>query len=219
MWQQQFVFFTWFCILQRNRNVGTGGSVGIFLKHQKKFKRRYDLVNHLESLWIKICLKNSKSVLIGCYYRPQKESKYLTNNFGEVFEEQLTNIVKTNKEIIILGDFNIGYNKTGHRDFKSSLNIFGLKQGITKRTRTTEASSTLIDLIITNRPENIRNKGVFTNSIADHDMITCLRKINKTCYNSKTIKCRNYTNYSPEELKPDAPKLTGHPFLTQPMLI
>ena len=39
-----------------------------YLKHEIKFKRRYDLENHLESLWIEICLKNSKSVLIGCYY-------------------------------------------------------------------------------------------------------------------------------------------------------
>ena len=57
------------------------------------------------------------------------------------------------------------------------LNIFRLKQMITKPTRTTETSSTLIDLIITNRPENITNKDVFANSVADHDMIACSRKI------------------------------------------
>ena len=57
-----------YVFLQRNRNFSTGGSVGIFLKHEIKFKRRYDLESHLESLWIEICLKNSKSVLIGCYY-------------------------------------------------------------------------------------------------------------------------------------------------------
>ena len=102
----------------------------------------------------------------------------MINNFSEVFEEQLTNVVKTNKEIIILGDFNIDYNKTDNRDFKSLLNIFRLKQVITEPTRTTETSSTLIDLIITNRPENITKKGVFPNSIADQDMITCSRKIN-----------------------------------------
>ena len=63
------------------------------------------------------------------------------NNFSEVTEEQLTNVVKTNKEIIILGDFNIDYNKTDNRDFKSLLNIFGLKQVITEPTRKTETSS------------------------------------------------------------------------------
>ena len=69
------------------------------------------------------------------------QSDHLMNNFSEVTEEQLTNVVKTNKEIIILGDFNIDYNKTDNRDFKSLLNIFGLKQVITKPTRTTETSS------------------------------------------------------------------------------
>ena len=82
---------------------------------------------------------------------------------------------------------------------------------ITEPTWTTETSSTLIDLIITNRPENITKKGVFQNSIADHDMITCLRKINNIWYNPKTKKCRNYTNYSPEELKSDAAKIDWSP--------
>ena len=190
----------------KQKYVGTGGGVGIFLKHEVKFKRRYDLENRLESLWIEICLKNSKSVLIGCYYRPPEGSKYLINNFSEVFEEQLTNVVKTNKEIIILGDFNIDYNKTDNRDFKSLFNIFGLKQ-----VSTNQLKSTLIDLIITNRPKNIFNKGVFPNSIADHDMIACSRKINNICYNPKTIKCRNYTNYSPEELKSDVAKIDWSP--------
>ena len=87
----------------------------------------------------------------------------MINNFSEVFEEQLTNVVKTNKEIIIFGNFNIDYNKTDNRDFKSLLNIFGLNQVITEPTRTTKTSSTLIDLIITNHPENITNKGFFQN--------------------------------------------------------
>ena len=202
-----FYFSPGYVFLQRNRNVGTGGGVGIFLKHEIKFKRRYDLENHLESLWIEICLKNSKSVLIGCYYRPPEGSKYLINNFSEVFEEQLTNIVKTNKEIITLGYFNIDYNKIDNRDFKSLLNIFGLKQVITEPSRTTETSSTLTDLIFTNRPENITNKDIFASSIADHDMSACSIKINNIRYNPKTIKCRNYANYSPEELKSDVTKI------------
>ena len=65
--------------------------------------------------------------------------------------------------------------------------------------------------MITNRPENITNKGVFPNLIADCDMIACPRKINNICYNPKTIKCRNYTNYSPEELKSDVAKIDWSP--------
>ena len=91
------------------------------------------------------------------------------------------------------------------------LHIFELKQVITELTRTSKTSSTLIDLIITNRPENITNKGVFPNSIADCDMIACPRKINNICYNPKTTKCRNYTNYSPEEPKSSAAKIDWSP--------
>ena len=149
--------------------------------------------------------------MIGCYYRPPERSKYLINNFSEVFEEQLINVVKTDKETIILGNFNINCNKTCNGDFKSLLNIFELKQVIAELTRTSETSSTLIDLIITNRHENITNKGVFPNSIADCDMIACPRKINNICYNPKTIKCRNYTNYSPEEPKSGVAKIDWSP--------
>lgn len=55
-------------------------------------------------------------------------------NFREVFEEQLVKIdvVKTNKEISILGDFNIDCNKTDNRDFTSLLNVVGIKQMITQ---------------------------------------------------------------------------------------
>ena len=38
-------------------------------------------------------------------------------------------------------------------------------------------------------------------------MIACSRKINKIRYNPKTIKYRNYTHYSPEELKSDVVKI------------
>ena len=39
---------------------------------------------------------------------------------------------------------------------------------ITKPTQITEISSTLVDLIIMNQPEDITNKDVVANPIADH---------------------------------------------------
>ena len=103
-----------YVILKRNRNVGTVEGFGIFLKHIIKFKRRYNLENHLESLWIEICLISINWLLLST-------SRWITN-----------------KEIIILDDFNIDYNKTDNRDFKSLLNIVAIKQVITKPTQTTE---------------------------------------------------------------------------------
>ena len=42
-------------------------------------------------------------------------------------------------------------------------------------------------------------------------MIACSREINNICYNPKTIKYRNYANYSPEELKSDVVKINWSP--------
>ena len=53
-----------YVFLQRNRNVGISGSAGIFLKHEIKFRRRYVLENHLESLWIEICFKKKIKISI-----------------------------------------------------------------------------------------------------------------------------------------------------------
>ena len=78
-------------------------------------------VKHKFSLWI------SSSD----YSITSRGIKVLDKQLSEVFEEQLTNVLKTNKEIIILGDFNIDYSKTNDRDFKSLRNILGLKQVIT----------------------------------------------------------------------------------------
>lgn len=78
---------------------------------------------------------------------------------------------------MIIGGLNIDFKNKKHIEgFKSLLHTFELKHSITKPTHTTEMSSVLIDnnyklIIIANRPKNFTNLYVFTNSIADHDMI------------------------------------------------
>jgi exonuclease III len=53
------------------RDQGKGGGVAMFLKSNITFIRRTDLEKSLtESLLIEITVKNSKSFLVGCFYRP-----------------------------------------------------------------------------------------------------------------------------------------------------
>ena len=47
--------------------------------------------------------------------------------------------------------------------------------------------------------------------IADHDMVACSRKINNIRHKAKNIKCRNYTNYSPDALKEEVSKIDWNP--------
>ena len=65
-------------------------------------------------------------------------------------------------------------------DLKALLNItdiYGLDQLINKPTRVTPTTSTLIDLIFTNRPENVYCSGVSHVAISDHSLVYAYRKI------------------------------------------
>ena len=63
----------------------------------------------------------------------------------------LTNISLENKECILTGDMNCNYLvNSDHKELKSILTAFGLKQLIKDPTRVTQDSRSLIDLIYTN---------------------------------------------------------------------
>lgn len=73
-------------------------------------------------------------------------------------------------ETIILGDVNINYlKKNDHKRIKDIIKTNGFEQIIKEATRTTEHSSTLINVIFTNRPSTISHHGVFGTSLSDHD--------------------------------------------------
>ena len=62
-------------MIRRNRTVGKGGVVAMYLIDNITFKRRYDLENLLlENIWIEIIQKHSKPFLIDCFYRPPETS-------------------------------------------------------------------------------------------------------------------------------------------------
>ena len=76
----------------------------------------------------------------------------------------------------------------------------GFDQLITKPTRTTSDSSTLIDVVLSNKKVNISKTDVFPLSLSDHDMIGCVRKLNHIKYEPRTKMCRNYTSYHSNKL-------------------
>ena len=56
-------------------------------------------------------------------------------------------------------------------------------------------SSTLIDVILTNWPDNVVNANSITSFLSDHNVIKCVRKLNNIKFNPRTIKCRYHKNY------------------------
>jgi len=191
-------------LVRRDRRTGPGGGVAMFIKQNLNWTRRADLERKsLESMWIEIIVNKSKNFLLTSFYRPPKGSKYLKHDFNEHFNEQLTAASKDSKEIILLGDLNTDYLvNTDNDNVKQSLTLNGFQQHITKPTRITKNSSTLIDIIATNK-SNIARTDVIPLSLSDHDMVICIRKQNHTKYKEKYVTSRNYSRYNQNELKTD----------------
>ena len=151
-----------------------GGAL-LYIKNGINYKLRPDLnINkdkELESTFIEILTKNSKDILIGCIYRyPCMHPK----EFNNLFLKSLTNKLnkENNKEIILLGDFNIDLIKTNSNnnapEFLDIIYSSYLIPHITSPTRLTGRSHTLIDNIMSNVITEDAISGNIINTIPDH---------------------------------------------------
>ena len=83
----------------------------------------------------------------------------------------------------------------GDSNIKSMLDSHGLKQIVKSPTRITKDSSSLIDVICVNKPQNISTVKVIGASLSDHEMIGCARKLNHSRFSPRTIISRNMSTY------------------------
>ena len=90
-----------------------------------------------------------------------------------------------------------------NKEFKSTFYLNGFTQLITKPTRKTEDSQTLIDIIVTKSAENISHVDVIAKSLNDHGMVVCVRKMNYKRFLPKTIRCRDYKTNNSESMNID----------------
>ena len=109
----------------------------------------------------------------------------------------LSALSSENKECLLTGDINCNYlMNSDHKELKSILAAFGLKQLITTPTRITQESKTLIDVICSNEPQNIHSVKTIPAGLSDHELIGCARKLHNVKHQPRVITCRNYSNYN-----------------------
>lgn len=140
------------------------GGVGMYIANDIDFIVRQDLSHSnadFESCWIEINRIKHKNILIGTFYR-HPSGNY--DHFEQILKEHLASLNSKQKEVFLLGDFNINllnYNND-HKtaQFLDGLLDEGFMQLITKPTRVTDHTSTLIDHIFTNIPQKILNSGI-----------------------------------------------------------
>jgi len=158
-----------------------GGGVGYFIKERVKYKilTTYSIFidRVFESLFIEVFLTNNSKIIIGNVYRPGTSHPSLSpveqfTNFLDYFTNILSSLTESKSVFYIVGDFNIDLLKCNNTarasDFVDLLFSFGLLQIITKPTRCTDNSATLIDHIITNQSAPSFNTTILTSKLSDH---------------------------------------------------
>ena len=196
-----------YSIAENHRECGVGGGVALLIRDWLTVAKRDDICvynSDIESVFVEIDkdqIRSSKNIVIGTIYRPPGQDIY---NFYLEINKILDKLHKENKTIYIMGDFNINLmNSDTHTPTGSFLDLMYsnmLFPLITRPTRVTANSATLIDNIFTNNTCGTGSliQGVFVTDITDHypifhtdQELTCEiidDVIVKIIYNSKNMR-------------------------------
>ena len=133
-----------------------GGTL-LYLDKNIKYKLRKDLnIYHkgmIESTFVEIINKNEKNMVAGCIYKHPKQTipDFLDNHLLPLLEK----LSHENKQILIMGDFNINFLNYDDKNIANFLNTmfsYSYLPFINTPTRVTGHSKTLIDNIFYNKP-------------------------------------------------------------------
>ena len=146
--------------------------VGLFMVVNLNAFERTDLSitdDEFETVWVEINNTKAKNILCCCAYR---HPSFNPVRFKEHFESILSQLTRENKNIFIMGDFNINLltceNHPESNDFILMLNLFFLLPYILQPTRITERSATLLDNIFANTYSMNAISGNLVSKISDH---------------------------------------------------
>jgi len=159
----------------RSDSNNSKGGVGLYIKNTYKYETRPDLSifiqNIFESIFIEVTLKK-RHIIIGTVYRPNTYPKADIDVFMHTMIDLQNVLSNENKEVYIMGDMNIdllkftNHTKTG--DYLENIFSHGYLPLITKPTRISSHSATLIDHIYTNKQDIEAISGVIITDVSDH---------------------------------------------------
>ena len=172
----------------------------------------------VESCWIEVDtgIRQKKPIVIGCIYRHPKSN---FEQFAENLDEILRNLNQDKRIVYILGDTNIDFYKfPTHNPTENFLDMLfsNMTPVITKPTRITEHSKTLIDHIYTNAPTMHLSSGIALFDISDHLPVFCLSNTKvKTNHQKQSYRdCIPY-HYTNHGITINAPVLRTVPLYTE----
>lgn len=185
------------------------GGAALYVSKNLKVIHRPDIkfdMPQVESCWVEL-QTSSNPIIVGCVYRHPHANL-------DDFSAQMEDIIKKfndNKQIAyILGDFNIDFLKyVNHLPTENYINMLysnNFYPIITKPTRITSHSATLIDHIYTNSSNFDLMSGILTLDITDHLPVFCLVS-NNTKKEKTSIYYRDYSQFNKEQYLYDLGKV------------
>ena len=145
-------------LLEKHRLSNMGGAVGFFVRNGAKCKLREDLTisdDYCESLFIEIdksVFWSGRDLLIAVICRPPNTDIKL---FIDALRDMLEKIQQENKLLYLVGDYNINLlNVDSHSltaDLNDTIYSYGIVPLITRPTKVTGTSATVIDNIFTKK--------------------------------------------------------------------
>ena len=188
-----------------DRTAQSRGGIAIYISDQFEFK----VINlpmklvQPEMAFIEVTVGKIK-IAVGVLYR----SPLIPYTIYAAIHENLVTVTSKYDHVILMGDSNVDHlkpNLPAHKFFTTYVTEpFALTQVIDEPTRITAKSSTLIDLILTSNPENVKAHGVVdTPGVSDHCLIFCAYSIKKPKFKPKMLTRRDFRNFDPEKFKFD----------------
>ena len=181
-------------LLRSDREHGRGGGVAIYAHNQLRIKIRPDIhISGCENLFIEILNEKSKNIILGTIYRPPNTNSDL---FLESFDQCLNMICKENKNVYLMGDYNINLLSTENNHTLTLINLLyslAFHPHINNPTRISCNSESLLDNVFSNVSDENFN-GVLYYDISDHLPIFVICKQSKIIRNTQKYKTKLIRN-------------------------
>ena len=163
--------FTGYVGYHSMRQNGRGGGVSIYVKNIFIHKELHEYscnLDHIEIVFADV-VQNNKHFIIGSCYRPPSHNNY--SNFISSFCQKICFLTNKSDNLIICGDLNLDLLKiqsiNNVSDFYENLNTLSLVPTISKPTRVSNNSYSLIYNILVSKPFNY-SSGLLSYDVSDH---------------------------------------------------
>ena len=198
-------------LFRGDRRHKRGGGVCAYIRDNLKGKEVTDLSstseNGFQQLWVRIQHIKLKSFLLCVVYRPPDceitcLEEYLTPSIIEA--------LLYGKDIIITGDLNCDLlsNKPESQVLKDLCTMLNLSHIISKPTRVTKESASLLDVILTTNSHQVISSAVLENTISDHFTVTASIRLKAAKPKPFQIRSRSYKMYEPKTFSDDISKVS-----------